>query len=141
MTRPVVRRHRIAAAGATWYVVTASYPTDKMGKDAYDRIMRRIPRGELGIYRHGLPEDGGTNVSAVSLDQAETKRVARLLGAGADLELPAELVEAMIFRRARVVAEAAQTGQPAGRLKIKHAGRGAFLDPSGRMHERGPGQG
>ena len=32
-----------------------------MGADAYQRLLRKTPRGELGIYRHGPPEEGGTH--------------------------------------------------------------------------------
>ena len=135
--RPTVRTYQLD--GTTWHYVCACYPTDRMGADAYQRLLRKTPRGELGIYRHGVPGEGGTNVSLVSLNRREIERAARHLAAGADFELPALLVEGMIRRRAQVVVAAANTDQPTGRIKIRH-GRGALLDPSGHMHEQG-GQG
>ena len=139
MTRPITRPYPMP--GSTWYCVTARYPTDAMGSAAYQRVMRRMPRGDLGIYRHGLPGEGGTNVSSVSMNRAEILRVARLLSDGEDLKLDTTLVEAMVLRRAQVVVDAAQADALAGRMKIKHAKPGAFLFPDGTMHEPGPGRG
>jgi hypothetical protein len=133
--KPRIRIYRYPGVG-NWTVVTARYPSAKMGADAYQRLLRKTPRGELGIYRHGLPEEGGTQISIVSLNRQEVERAARHLVGAEDVRLPDELVDAMVVRRARIVVEAAQAGRPAGRIKIRHAGRGARLEPDGSMTEQ-----
>ena len=133
--KPRIRIYRYPGVG-NWTVVTGRYPTAKMGSDAYQRLLRKTPRGELGIYRHGPPEDGGTQISIVSLNRQEVERAARHLVGAEDVRLPDELVDAMVVRRARVVVEAAQSGASAGRIKIRHAGAGARLEPDGTMTEQ-----
>lgn len=139
--KPVARAYQLD--GATWHYVCARFPTDKIAAGVYAHVMRRTPRGELGIYRHGEPDAGGVNITAISLNRSEVQRLVGPLaaGAGLDEELPAPLVEAMIIRRARVVVEAAHAGAPGGRLKIRHAGAGARLEPDGTMREPGGGVG
>lgn len=140
MTQPVVRGYNMP--GGRWHLVTARFTSEGAGADAYQLVMRRIPRGDLGIYRHGPPGQVGIFISAVSLTRAEVLRVARLLGkrGGADETVPRELAESMFIRRARMVAEHAAAGGAPGRAKIRHAGRGAVLYPDGTMREPG-GQG
>ena len=138
--RPRVRIYRYPGVG-NWTVVTGRYPSAKMASDAYQLLLRKTPRGELGIYRHGLPEHGGNQISIVSLSRLEVERAARHLAGAEDVQLPDELVDAMVVRRARVVVEAAQGGASAGRIKIRHAGAGARLEPDGTMREPGGGVG
>jgi hypothetical protein len=133
--KPRIRIYRYPGVG-NWTVVTVRYATAKMASDAYQRLLRKTPRGELGIYRHGPPEDGGTQISIVSLNRQEVERAARHLVGAEDVRLPDELVDAMVVRRARVVVEAAQSGASAGRIKIRHAGAGARLEPDGTMTEQ-----
>ena len=141
MSRPELRS--VELVGATWWWTCAQFPSAYMAQSMYQALMRKIPRGDLGLYRHGEPGPSeGTFISAVSLKRDEVEHVRRRLLGGVDVELHPQLVEAMITRRARVVVESQRQhpGQ-SGRLKIKHAGRGAYLDPAGEMHEPGQGQG
>jgi hypothetical protein len=139
--RSVVRGYNLP--GARWYCATGRFATDTAAYAAYTMLMHRLPITDLGIYRHGPPDDPGTRISAVSPVRADVLRVTRLLAArgAVDEELPAELVESMCVRRARVVVEHARSGAPAGRTKIRHAGQGATLMPDGSMREPGGGVG
>ena len=140
--RPLVRPYT-DPAGGQWYVASAHYPTDNLGSAAYQFVMANMARGDLGVFRHGLPGEEGRNVTAVSPDRAEVLRVSRLLGkrGGADIEHHSGVIERMVMRRARFVVEARQRDAKAGRYKIKHPGRGAVLNADGSMSDDIPGQG
>lgn len=140
--KPLVRPHT-DAAGGQWFTVTARFSTPQLAAIAYQHAMTEMRRGHLGIYRHGDPNIGGTHISAVSINRLEVLRVARLLAArdGQDVQLDPRLIEGLCVRRARIVTEAARTDQPPGRIKIRHPGRGAYLQADGTMHETNPGQG
>jgi hypothetical protein len=137
--RPVARSYELA--GGTWWAVTGRYATAKMAEGAYQRILRKLRVGEIGFYRHGLPEEGGVLITAIGIKESEIRRAMRLLGDAADEDLDRHYIEAMAARRARVVLDAYDAGSPAGRIKIRHAGRGARLDEKGHMHESGGGRG
>ena len=138
-TRPYIVEYPIA--GHTWYVVSARFPTAYMATQAWERIERKVPRGSLGIYRHGWEDEPGVLVSAVSLDAEQVARVAGYLTVGEHEPLPDEFMEAMIARRADVVLQADAEGMPSGRLKWRRPGTGARLNSDGSMTEPPPGQG
>jgi hypothetical protein len=140
--RSVARLH-IDGAGGHWNVVTARFRNESLGKAAYEFVMARMERGDLGVYRHGRVGEGGVMVSAVSVKRGEVLRVSRLLAnrGGEDEELPSEVYERMCIRRAVLVTEAAQYGAPPGRFRVKHPGRGAYLGQDGSMRETAHGEG
>lgn len=141
--RPCVRTIRPGhGAGPDWFYVSARYASAKMARDTWERVERRLPRGELGIYRHGPRAEPGVLVSAVSLNREQIDKAARLLRDGVDEPLPYELAEMLVIRRARVVVEAGASGDlRPRRIKIRHAGEGATLTPEGEMIEPGQGEG
>jgi hypothetical protein len=124
--------------GAIWYVTSAQFPTAYAARRAWELIERRVPRGTLGLYRHGPEQLHGQIVTVVSLQRAEVERCARLLVGGQDYELDEMTKRALVMRRARVVLAA--QGQGSGRLKIRRPERGARLSPDGDLSEPG-GQG
>lgn len=131
-------------AGGQWFVVSGRYGTDALGAAAYNVVMAHTKRGDLGLYRHGEPGAGGVIVSAVSTMRADVQRVAELLtNCGAvDEQLHPVSVERLVVRRARVILDADARDAKPGRIKIRHAGRGAYLRPDGTMSDDQPqGQG
>ena len=133
-------------AGGQWYVVSARYPAEHIAAIAYRYVMAKVTnvRTDLGVYRHGEPDQIGVLVTAVSTNRIGVQNVARLLDArgGVDEDLDTRIVIRMIIRRARIVVEARDAGAKPGRLKIGHAGRGAWLNPDGSMSDDQPqGQG
>lgn len=142
--KPLVRPFTDPADGQ-WFIVSARYPTDELGSIAYRYVMAKVgTSGDLGVYRHGAPDEGGVLVTAISTNRIGVQNVARLLGArgGIDEHLDKRIVTRMAIRRARVVVEARDAGAKPGRLKIGHAGRGAWLNPDGSMSDDRPqGQG
>ena len=136
--KPQVIEHSIG--DNTWYWTSARFATAYMAKQAWERVERKMPRGSVGIYRHGSEAEPGILVSAVSLDSDEVARVAGLLRLGEHELLPDAIVEALIVRRADVVVQATAEGRDSGRLKWRRPGSGARLNPDGTMTERG-GQG
>jgi hypothetical protein len=142
MSEPFVRPWRGSSPQLPpWYWTCAHYPSALMARRAWERVERKTKRGgELGLYRHGSPDDPGSCVTALGLDRGAVERAAKLLSDGTDERLPPDLVEAMVVRRARVVVVAAPPDREAGRILIRRPESGAVLDERGRMHERG-GQG
>jgi hypothetical protein len=140
-TRPYVIERRIG--DHTWYWTSARFATAYMAKQAWERVERKLPRGSLGIYRHGPAREPevGVLVSAVSLDADQVQKVAGLLTVGTHEPLPDQIVDALIARRADVVMSAAAAGKDSGRFKWRRPGTGARLTPDGQMIEREPGQG
>lgn len=142
--RPLVRPFT-DPAGGQWFVVSGRFPTQALGAAGYQFVMEHTrQRGDLGVYRHGEPDEGGVLVSAVSIKRPEVLRVARLLGnrGAADEELHPTVTERLAIRRARVIVEADEANMPSGRIKIRHPGRGAYLEMDGSMSDDKPmGQG
>lgn len=143
MSPPQVRPRRLAPELPDWFWCSARYPSALMARAAWERVERKLPRGSLGIYRHGARDDPGVLVTAVSLERAEIERCARVLRDGVDERLDDELLDLLIMRRARVVIEATEGGRrdASGRIKIRRPESGATLDREGVMHEQPPGQG
>ena len=144
MTPPAVRPRRLSPQLADWWWCSARYASALMARRAWERVERKLPRGSLGIYRHGPSDNPGVIVSAVSTKRSEIERVARLLRDGDDERLPVELLDSMIMRRARVVIDETRGGtlDVSGRVKIRRPeDAGAALDRSGVMHEQRPGRG
>jgi hypothetical protein len=140
MTQPVVRYQDFGEA--RWWLVSAHYPSALMARSAWERVDRKLRRGDLGFYRHGTTEDPGTSLTAVSLVEVQVDRAARLLRDGEDQELDPALLASMFVRRARVVVGAARAGETrSGRIKVRRPETGAELRPDGVMIEPEPGQG
>ena len=139
MTKPYIVERPIA--GHTWYVVCGRFATAHMAKQAWERIERKVPRGSLGIYRHGWEDKPGVLVSGIGLDSDQVARVAGFLTLAEHEPLSDEVMDAMIARRASVVVDAAASGYPDGRLKWRRPGGGAQLRSDGQMIEPEPGQG
>lgn len=127
----------VPVGGATWHVASALFPSTYAARKAWEQVERKVPKGALGIYRHG-PEGelSGRIVTVVSLDRGQVLRCARLLRLGEPYELDELSTQALIARRARVVLE--HRGEPAGRVKWRRPEeRGARLSPEGDMEEPG----
>ena len=139
--RPQARGYRLG--DTQWWLVCARYSSALQARRAWERVERKIPRGSLGIYRHGPKDDPGSHVSAVSLEREQVERVGRLLRDAEDVALPDSLAYSLIVRRARVVVEAVQEhGDVSGRVKIRRPERqGATLTSTGEMIDPEPGRG
>lgn len=127
----------------TWYVVSGEFPTAYMAKQAWESMESRIPKGTLGIYRHGIQgESEGMIVSAVSLNLDEIRRAMHMLRLAVHYPLGEDERLMLIGRRARVVSRALQAGRSEGRLKWRRPeGRPAKLDPDTLDMVDRPGQG
>jgi hypothetical protein len=139
--RPQTRSYRLG--DRQWWLVCAHYASALQARRAWEHVERKVPRGSLGIYRHGPKDDPGSHVSAVSLEREQVERVGRLLRDGEDVALPDSLAYSLIVRRARVVVEAVREhGDVTGRVKWRRPERGgATLTPTGEMIDPEPGQG
>jgi hypothetical protein len=132
----------VEVAGVTWFVVAREYESAHDARRAWERLDRRgrAVHGalELGVYRHGpeLP-DGRADarfVTAVGHVREGAEEADRLLG-GEPYLAPDAMVEAMIARRIRVMAEL-EAGKAESGSYVKHHERGARLRPGGIMEER-----
>ena len=139
MDRPQIRRARAPVDGPTWWVASARFATAVAARKGWERVAAKVPKGSLGIYRHGPPDAPGTMVSAVSMEEEQLERVVRHLEAtgGKDQRLAREVEAQLIMRRAHVVLAAGAEGLGEGRLKWRRPERGARLNPDGTMEEPG----
>jgi hypothetical protein len=135
MSPPYVHPWRVSSTLPTWWWTCARFPTAYMAKVAWERVERKTRGGgELGLYRHGSRAEVGVLVTALGLNRDAVEAAAHILRDGVDEPLPRDLVESMVMRRARVVTEAAASGD-SGRLTIRRPeGAGAALDEQGHMH-------
>jgi hypothetical protein len=139
--------------GGRWYVVTVHYPTAVQAKGAWERCERKLDLSlgdqGIGITRlapnpstrtrsTGVPE-GAHAVAAVTLHESTARKAERLLRDGTPWRPRDDFADALILRRAQVVAEhAGETG----RLIIRRPeGRGAALGAMGDLREQEPGRG
>jgi hypothetical protein len=122
----------------TWYAASALFATPYAARQAWEQVERKVPKGSLGLYRHGpdLPDMQGRVVTVVTMDRSQLLRCVRLLRAGEDYPLDETTLHALVARRARVVLQYGADGS-SGRVKWRRPGRGATLSPEGDMREPG----
>jgi hypothetical protein len=146
----IVRDH---GQGGLWYIVAVHYPTALMARTAWEHAERKLIRGPgeegIGVFRLKPNTDGGLELAsgmgdrhgvvAVTLDESMAQRAERLLRNGRNWMPTEPFMDALISRRAHVVAANAGKG---GRIVIRRPeGRGAHLSADGSMDEQAGGQG
>jgi hypothetical protein len=139
--------------GSRWYVVTVHYPTGFMAKRAWERAERKLLGGKddgVGVtrlapnnlapnpIRTGAPPDKHP-VTVVTRDLERAQAAERLLRDGEAWEPVPDFADALIARRARVIAQ--HEGETGTLIIRRPDKRGAFLDGRGVVREQPPGRG
>jgi len=125
--------------GMPWYVLSVSYHTERGALSAFNALeaVGKRERGklDLGIYRHGYVDDTTARSITVVSHRREGMAVAeRVLARGSDLELHPANLDALIARRARVIAEALDAKARPGSYVIRR-GRPAKVNADGSFDE------
>src|SRR3954470_10248454 len=122
----------------TWHVASALFPSAYAARQAWEHVERKVPKGSLGLYRHGPDQEDmrGRVITVVTLDRSQMLRCARLLREGQDYPLHPDTLRALVARRAKMVLEHGADGS-SGRVKIRRPERGGRLTREGDMEEPG----
>jgi hypothetical protein len=125
----------------TWWWLSRRFRTERGALQAFTRLQaegkRQHGKLDLGVYRHG--EEGETarparTITVVSHLLQGMETAERCLAQGEDVELHPANLEALILRRARVVAELLEEQAPAGSYAIRRR-HGATVNPDGTFEE------
>lgn len=135
--------------GLRWLVIAVHYPSAMQARTAWERAERKTTHkdGGIGIVRltpqtvgglaSGAPE-GVHPVCAVTQRDELAAKVERLLRDGTSWQPSDDFMNALIYRRMRVLL----ASEGSGRLRIRRPeDRGAEVDPLGNMYEPPAGQG
>ena len=129
--------HTVELGGHTWWWLSRRYRTERGALKAFNDLKAEGDRQhgdlELGVYRHTWDRDMPADVVTVVSHHPEGMEVAeRILALGEPVELQPANLEALIVRRARVLAELLEQGAPPGSYAIRRPeGRGAEVHPGG----------
>jgi len=130
--------------GLPYFHVARSYPDGATAAHMFERLdeMGKRNRGklDLGVYRlipHGIGDEA-TIIAIVSFGRRGVEFAAKVMGGEPTDAITPEDFDAMMARRAQVVAPvyAAGGAKHGGHVRIKRGKRGAWLRPDGTVDER-----
>ena len=140
--------------GGRWFIVATHYPSAMQARRAWERCERKLDlsAGDEGIGLMRIapnPDATGTapsgapadmhGVIAVTLDGPTARKAERLLKDGIAWEPTSPFADALILRRARIVA--ANEGKTGRVILRRPENRGAALSLDGEIHEQIGGDG
>lgn len=126
--------------GMPWYVLTKRYKTERGAIAALNGLHAAGKRAQgkldLGVYRHGEAGSSfvATNITVVSHLREGVEVAEQLLAAGDDVELDPVNIDALIVRRARVVADLLDAHAKPGSYVMRR-GRPARVNADGTFDE------
>lgn len=124
--------------GMPWYVLTKRYKTGVGALEALDALDREGKRQQgkldLGVYRHTDLSEIANTITVVSHRRDGVEVAERLLAAGDDVELDSVNIDALIVRRARIVAALLDEQAQPGSYVIRR-GRPARLNADGSFDD------
>jgi len=136
--------HRTELGDMTWWWLSRRYRTERGAVAAFNRLQavgkQRHGELDLGIYRHGEEGSPVDTVTVVSHRPEGMEVADRELALGEDVAQHPLTVEALIVRRARVLAELEEEHAQPGSYLIRR-GRPARVSPEDGTWEEWAGEG